>query len=188
MGTGQWACRLTPRYSLELKLSFKLTTRRTTLSMSNPHQPPHSDNGMHWTSKVMRSGRRQRTLSTIVNTVTLSGSQRGSTLGRTVTTAAHSDAVCDGTSSQHDAGQLAGNTKVSECITQSRDDRDDSQASTSEPPPLPEIQLALAEDLTGQVFGSINDYVASGAFGTFTDVNGDGRRALSRSGQWAVPM
>ncbi|KAG1777035.1 kinase-like domain-containing protein [Suillus placidus] len=91
--------------------------------------------------------------------------QRGPSLERSVTTAARSDAVYDDhyTSSQRDAGQLTGNVKIPECMTQSSDD--DSQASTSEPPPLPIIPLALAEDLTGQIFGTINDYVASGAFG-----------------------
>ncbi|KAG1807737.1 kinase-like domain-containing protein [Suillus variegatus] len=55
-----------------------------------------------------------------------------------------------------------GTAHVLDCTDQCR--IDDSQAPTSEPPPLPEIQLALAEDLTGQIFGGINDYVASGAF------------------------
>ncbi|KAG2342556.1 kinase-like protein [Suillus weaverae] len=57
-------------------------------------------------SKTVQSGRGQRTLSTIVNTVTLSGSQRGSSLGREVTSAARSDTVYDDhcTSSQQDAG------------------------------------------------------------------------------------
>ncbi|KAG2337553.1 kinase-like protein [Suillus weaverae] len=122
--------------------------------MSKPPQPPHSGNGMRSKSKAMQSGRSQRTLSTIVNTVTLSGSQRGSSLGRTVTTAVRSDTDYDDhcTSSRQDAGQLTRNTKVSECITtQPRDG--DSQA------------LPLAEDLTGQIFGTMNDYVASGAFG-----------------------
>ncbi|KAG2033523.1 kinase-like domain-containing protein [Suillus americanus] len=116
-------------------------------------------------SKAVQRGRSQRTLAAIVNTVTLSGPQRGSSFGRTVTTAARFDTVHDDhcTSSQQDAGQLTGNTKVPECIDQSRND--DSQASTSEPPPLPEIQLALAEDLTGQIFGTIDDYIASGAYG-----------------------
>ncbi|KAG1742232.1 kinase-like domain-containing protein [Suillus lakei] len=65
--------------------------------------------------------------------------------------------------SQQDPGHLTGNTEVPECISQPRND--DSQASSSEPSPLPTSQLALAEDLTGQIFGTINDYVASGAFG-----------------------
>jgi len=133
--------------------------------MSNPLQPPHSDNGMHMhsNSRAVQGGRRQleRTLTAISNTLTLSGSQRGSTLGGTVITAAHSDVVRD--TSQQDTRQLAGNAEVPECITQSMDD--DSQASTSEPPSLP-INLALAEDLTGQIFGTMNDYVASGAFGS----------------------
>ncbi|KAG2127051.1 hypothetical protein BD769DRAFT_1605951, partial [Suillus cothurnatus] len=113
-------------------------------------------------SKAVQSGRGQCTSTA---TITLSGSQRGSPLGRTVATAVRSDTVYDYhcTSSLQDAGQLAGNTKVPQCITQSRDD--DSQASTSEPLPLPEIQLALAEDLTGQIFGTKNDYVVSGGFG-----------------------
>ncbi|KAG1719349.1 kinase-like domain-containing protein [Suillus lakei] len=41
---------------------------------------------------------------------------------------------------------------------------DDSQASISELIPLPILSLAPAEDLTGQIFGTINDYIASGAF------------------------
>jgi serine/threonine protein kinase len=82
-----------------------------------------------------------------------------------VITAARSDAVSDDsyTSGQQDAGQLAGNTDALECIAQSGDD--DPQASTSELPPLPEIQLARVEDLTGQIVGTINDYVAGGAYG-----------------------
>ncbi|KAG1896016.1 uncharacterized protein F5891DRAFT_1055706 [Suillus fuscotomentosus] len=125
--------------------------------MSTPPQPSHSK------SKAVQNGSGQRILT--VNILTLSGSQRGLSRGRTVTTtAARSDTVYDEpcTSSQQDAGQSTGNKKVSECNTQSRDDN--SQASTSKLPPLHEIQLALAEDLTGQIFGGINDYVASGAF------------------------
>ncbi|KAG1837933.1 kinase-like domain-containing protein [Suillus subalutaceus] len=120
---------------------------------------------MHSKTKVVQSGRGQRTLTAIANTFTLSGSRRGSSLGRTVTTAARTDTGYDDhcTSSQQDAGQLTGNTKVYECITHSWDE--DSQSSTSGLPPPPEIHLALAEDLTGQIFGTINDYVASGAFG-----------------------
>ncbi|KAG2153677.1 kinase-like domain-containing protein [Suillus bovinus] len=38
------------------------------------------------------------------------------------------------------------------------------QESGSIHPSLPEGQLALAKDLTGQIFGTINDYVASGGF------------------------
>jgi len=134
--------------------------------MSNPSHPPHSDNGMHSNSKAVQSGRRQRTLSAIVNTVTtLSNSRRGSSLARTVITAARSDAVSDDsyTSGQQDARQLAGNKNALECIAQSGDD--DPQASTSELPPLPGIQLARVEDLTGQIVGTINDYVAGGAYG-----------------------
>ncbi|KAG2140420.1 kinase-like domain-containing protein [Suillus cothurnatus] len=133
--------------------------------MSKLSQPPYSYNGTHSRSKAVQSGRRQRTSTTIVNTITFSDSQRGSSLERTVTTAAHSNTVYDGhcTSSQQNLGQLAGGTEVHECITQSWDE--DSQASTSEPPPLPEIQLALAEDLTGQIFGTTKDLIASGAYG-----------------------
>ncbi|KAG1904345.1 kinase-like domain-containing protein, partial [Suillus fuscotomentosus] len=55
-----------------------------------------------------------------------------------------------------------GTAHILDCTDQCR--IDDSQASISELPPLPETQLALVEDLTGQIFGSINDYVAGGAF------------------------
>jgi hypothetical protein len=93
--------------------------------MSKSPQPPQ-DNGMHSKSKVLQSGRGQleRTFTAVVNTVTLSGSQRGSSLGRIVTTAAHSDTVYDDqcTRSQQDAGQIAGNTNVPERITQFRDE------------------------------------------------------------------
>jgi len=80
---------------------------------------------MHSNSKAVQSGRRQRTLSAIVNTVTtLSNSRRGSSLARTVITAARSDAVSDDsyTSGQQDARQLAGNKNALECIAQSGDD------------------------------------------------------------------
>ncbi|KAG1807743.1 kinase-like domain-containing protein [Suillus variegatus] len=113
-----------------------------------------SINTMRSESKAVQSGRDQRALTATVNTA----------WGETVTTAVHSDTVyhdCS-TLSQQDAGRLTANIRVPECITQSRDD--DSQVSTSELPLLPEIRLALAEDLTGQIFGGINDYVASGAF------------------------
>ncbi|KAG2738227.1 kinase-like protein [Suillus brevipes Sb2] len=112
------------------------------------------------------TGRGQRTTVTLpVNSLTItpsgSGSRRKSSLGKTLT-AGRSNTVHDDhcTSSQHVAER---DISVPECITQSRDH--DPQASTSELPPLPEIQLALAEDLTGQIFGTMKDYVASGAFG-----------------------
>ncbi|KAG1878197.1 kinase-like domain-containing protein [Suillus subluteus] len=117
-------------------------------AIHNAEQRTASTDIMHPTrskSKAVQSGRRH-TLAAIVNTVTLLGSKRGSSLGRTVTT---------------DAGHLVGNTKVLRCIDQSRNDG--SQASILNTPPLPIV--ALAEDLTGQIFGTINDYVASGAFG-----------------------
>ncbi|KAG2355065.1 kinase-like domain-containing protein [Suillus spraguei] len=59
--------------------------------------------------------------------------------------------------------------KIYEGVTQPLDEG--SQAPASESPPHPIIPLAwgeglaLAEDLTGQIFGTISDYVASGAFG-----------------------
>ncbi|KAG1816618.1 hypothetical protein EV424DRAFT_1057269 [Suillus variegatus] len=127
--------------------------------MSNPPQPSVVTSK----SKAVQNGSGQRILT--VNLFTRSGSQRGLPGGRIVpTTAARSNTVYDEpcTSSQQDAGQSTGNKKVSECNTQSRNDN--SQASTSELPPLPGIQLALAEDLTGQIFGGIKDYVAGGAF------------------------
>ncbi|KAG2113733.1 kinase-like domain-containing protein [Suillus discolor] len=127
--------------------------------MSNPPQPSVVTSK----SKAVHNGSGQRILT--VNLFTRSGSQRGLPGGRTVpTTAARSNTVYDEpcTSSQRDAGQSTGNKKVPECNTRSRDDN--SQASTSELPPLPGIQLALAEDLTGQIFGGIKDYVAGGAF------------------------
>ncbi|KAG1785560.1 kinase-like domain-containing protein [Suillus plorans] len=131
--------------------------------MSNPPQPSHD---IRSKSKAVQNGSGQRILT--VNLITRSGSQRGLSRGRTVTTtAARSDTVYDDpcTSSQQDAGQSSestGNHKVPECST--RSGNDNSQASTSELPPPPEIQLSLAEDLTGQIFGGINDYAASGAF------------------------
>lgn len=143
----------------------------------NPIQPLPSDSSMH-----------SKTKAASVNSLTItpsgSGSQRESSFGRTVTTAAHSDTVHDDhcTSSQQDAG---GKIIDPECITQSDDH--DSQPSISEPPSPSDSPVALTRDLTGQIFGTINDYVASGAFGNVTDVNGDDGRALSRSGQWAVP-
>ncbi|KAG1812495.1 kinase-like domain-containing protein [Suillus subaureus] len=154
-----WSCDVSARPSATMVISFlrseleALTDddisvggvgKSHSTAIFDAEQGNTSINVMPSKSKVVQSGKRQRTLTAIVNTVTLSGSQRGSRLGRT------------------DAGQLAGNTNVPECITQSRDA--DSQASTSEPSPLPEIQLALAEDLTGQIFGAKNDYIASGGF------------------------
>ncbi|KAG2066543.1 hypothetical protein BDR04DRAFT_63589 [Suillus decipiens] len=126
--------------------------------MSSSLQPPHSDNVKRSKSKAAQSGRGQRTLTAFANTVTLSGPRRSS-LGATSNTAAHSNTVYDDhcTSSQQDARQFTGDTEVHECITQSLADSEDSQTSTS--------KLALAEDLTGQIFGTINDFVASGAFG-----------------------
>ncbi|KAG1896009.1 kinase-like domain-containing protein [Suillus fuscotomentosus] len=129
--------------------------------MSNPPQPSHI---IRSKSEPIQNRRGRRNLT--VNLFTFSGSQRGLPGGRTVTTstAARSDTVYNEpcTSSQQDAGQSTGNKKVPECNTRSR--YDDSQASTSELPPLPEIQLALAEDLTGQIFCGMKGYVASGAF------------------------
>ncbi|KAG2050859.1 kinase-like protein [Suillus hirtellus] len=153
--------RLAPSHDLDSNSPL----RRTTLQMSNLPQPSHD---IRSKSKAVQNGNGQRILT--VNLLTRSGSQRGLSRGRTATTttAARSDIVYDDpyTSSQQDAGQSsesARNHEVPECDTRSSKN-DDSQASTSELPPLPEIQLALVEDLTGQIFGGINDYVASGAF------------------------
>ncbi|KAG1761963.1 kinase-like domain-containing protein [Suillus occidentalis] len=129
-----------------------------------PTQPLPSENDMRSEPRVVQIGRGRRTMTALINTLTLSrsGSQRGSSLGRTVTTAARSDTVLDvhSTSSQQDAG---GDIIDPERISQSSDD--DSQASISEPPSPSDPLVALAKDLTGQIFGTINDYVASGAFG-----------------------
>ncbi|KAG1870429.1 kinase-like domain-containing protein [Suillus tomentosus] len=123
-------------------------------------------NTMRSKSKAIQNGRGRRILT--LDLLTLSGSQRVLSWGtrRTaVTTAARSDTVYDDhcTSSQQNTGRFTENTKVPECNTLSRGV--DSQASTSKLSPLPEVPLALAEDLTGQIFGRISDYVASGAFG-----------------------
>jgi hypothetical protein len=74
-------------------------------------------------SKAVQSGRGQRSLTALVNTLTLSGFQRGPSLGRTVTITARSDTVHDDhcTLKQQDAGHLTGNTKVLRFIDQSRD-------------------------------------------------------------------
>ncbi|KIK33064.1 hypothetical protein CY34DRAFT_813857 [Suillus luteus UH-Slu-Lm8-n1] len=130
-------------------------------------QPLPSENDMRSEPKDVQSGRGSRTMTaSVVNLNTLtpsdSGSQleRGSSLGKTVTTAARSDTVHDvhSTSSQQDA---VGDIIDPERISQSSDD--DSQASIFEPPSPP--ILPLAEDLTGQIFGTINPYVASGTLG-----------------------
>ncbi|KAG2036985.1 hypothetical protein BDR03DRAFT_958208 [Suillus americanus] len=103
--------------------------------MSKPPQSPRFDNVMRSKSKVVQNGMMgQRIVTATVNPATLSGSQRGSSLGGPVITAARSDTVYDCTSSQQDVGQLAGNTTVPECVTRSQDEN--SQASTSDPPPL----------------------------------------------------
>ncbi|KAG1761960.1 kinase-like domain-containing protein [Suillus occidentalis] len=133
-----------------------------------PTQPQPSDNGIRSEPKDVQSGRGPRTTTaSVVNTLTPSesgsGSQleRGSSLGKTVTTAARSDTVHDDhcTSSQQDAG---GDSSIDpECINQSNNH--DSQASISEPPSPSDPPVALAEDLTGQIDGTISDYVASGS-------------------------
>ncbi|KAG2153919.1 hypothetical protein DEU56DRAFT_771864, partial [Suillus clintonianus] len=108
--------------------------------MSDPHQLPRSGNVHPPRSSSISRDAHSHSTSANVNTATPRTSQ-GESLRRP---AAHSDTIHQAdhyNSTQQDAGNLMGNTNVYN-------------------PTLP-----LAEDLTGQIFGTINGFVAGGSFG-----------------------